>query len=109
MSLIVPCSLSDFSVTKEPPKHLYRYIALAGAGLFLAERTILHHEIYLTSPVNLNDPFDCMVALDFEVLIPTGTSFSSVFPKGCRGTFRMRSMRRGLTESSTLVDTGREK
>lgn len=75
MSLIVPCSLSDFSVTKEPPKHLYRYIALAGAGLFRAERTILHHEIYLTSPVNLNDPFDCMVALDFEAPDPDWYEF----------------------------------
>jgi len=48
------------------PKYLYRYRTLEGAALFHAERTILHNEIYLTSPSKINDPFDCEVALDFD-------------------------------------------
>jgi hypothetical protein len=54
------------AVPEEIPKYLYRYLSLEGAGLFRAERVILHNEIYLTSPANVNDPFDCVVALDFE-------------------------------------------
>jgi hypothetical protein len=36
---------------------------------------ILQHEIYLTSPTSLNDPFDCMVALDFEAPDPDWYEF----------------------------------
>lgn len=48
------------------PPRLYRYRSLDSAGLLHVERTILHNEIYFTSPANVNDPFDCVVDLDFE-------------------------------------------
>jgi DUF2971 family protein len=48
------------------PEHLYRYRALDGDCLLYAERILLHNEIYLTSPSKVNDPFDCIVALDFD-------------------------------------------
>jgi hypothetical protein len=48
------------------PKYLYRYRSLNGAGLLNAERIILHNEMYFTSPAEVNDPFDCVVDLDFE-------------------------------------------
>lgn len=60
------CMIPIDSAAKEIPKYLYRYLSLDGPGLFRAERIILHDEIYLTSPAKVNDPFDCVVALDFE-------------------------------------------
>jgi len=61
------CTIPISPIPKEEtPKYLYRYLSLEGAGLLSAERIILHDEIYLTSPAKVNDPFDCVVALDFE-------------------------------------------
>jgi hypothetical protein len=60
------CIPRQSPVPEENPKYLYRYLSLDGPGLFRAERIILHDEIYLTSPARVNDPFDCIVALDFE-------------------------------------------
>lgn len=62
------CTIPYLPVTEGAPKQLYRYLSLDGAGLFCAERTILHDEIFLRSPAKMNDPFDSVVALDFEAL-----------------------------------------
>ena len=48
------------------PDSLYRYRALDGDCLLYAERILLHSEIYFTSPSKVNDPFDCIVDLNFE-------------------------------------------
>jgi len=61
--------LSFIMPNSEPnhvPIYLYRYMSLNDAGLLYAERIILHNELYFTSPANVNDPFDCIVDLDFS-------------------------------------------
>ncbi len=51
---------------KDCPPRLYKYRDLCGAGLGYVERTILHNEIYLASPVSFNDPFDCLPDFDLR-------------------------------------------
>ena len=39
------------------PEHLYRYRTFHDRE----ERTIVHDEVYFPSPLEFNDPFDCLV------------------------------------------------
>jgi len=48
------------------PQVFYKYRDIDGAGLGFVERTILHNEIYLSSPAAFNDPFDCMPDFDLS-------------------------------------------
>lgn len=59
-------SIHSNPVSEHIPKYLYRYRSLDGPGLLNVERVLVHDEVYMTSPANLNDPFDCVVSLDFE-------------------------------------------
>lgn len=54
------------SASERTPEHLYRYQSLDGEGLLHAERILLHDELHFCSPSKVNDPFDCVVDLDFE-------------------------------------------
>jgi hypothetical protein len=62
---MMDCSSHSNQTSEHIPKRLYRYRSLDGVGLLRTERTLVHNEIYLTSPAHLNDPFDCVVGLDF--------------------------------------------
>lgn len=42
------------------PPRFYKYRSLEGDGLHHLERTLLHNEIFLPSPAQFNDPFDCL-------------------------------------------------
>lgn len=46
------------------PREFFKYRDLSGAESLWVERTICHHEIYLGSPEQFNDPFDCLPIFD---------------------------------------------
>jgi hypothetical protein len=58
--MATPVGDEDF----DSPRHLYKYRSLA--DLNRVSRTFSHHEIYLSSRIKFNDPFDCRPQLTME-------------------------------------------
>ena len=50
----------------EVPSTFYKYRSLAGDGLKFVENILSLNEIYLSSPEQFNDPFDCSPTFDFS-------------------------------------------
>jgi len=49
------------------PEQLYHYQRLGSPEMIQRlERTVLHHQIYFSSPASVNDPFDCKVWPSFD-------------------------------------------
>lgn len=57
-------------VTRNIPAFLYKYRSLDNNGLMYVEQILRHDEIYFASPVDFNDPFDCIVHARFHVSDP---------------------------------------